>query len=101
MLIRALTEGHWVLVDHVNFCNPSVLDRLNALLEPQGKMAVNECGLVDGELRIVDPHPNFRLFLVYDPEFGEVSNPATLSRVLAVVADWCELDIACNAQPRN
>ena len=73
MLIRALEEGHWVLVDNVNFCNPSVLDRLNALLEPQGVLAVNECGLKDGELRVVVPHKEFRLFLCMDPRHGEIS----------------------------
>lgn len=73
MLIRALYEGHWVLIDNVNYCNPSVLDRLNALLEPNGTMSVNECGLVDGELRVIEPHPRFRLFLAYNPEHGEVS----------------------------
>ena len=74
MLIRALLEGHWVLIDNVNYCNPSVLDRLNALLEPNGTMAVNECGLVEGELRVIAPHENFRLFLAYNPEHGEVCN---------------------------
>jgi len=73
MLIRALEDGHWVLVDNVNFCNASVLDRLNALLEPNGVLAVNECGLRDGEVRVVVPHKNFRLFLCMDPRHGEIS----------------------------
>jgi hypothetical protein len=72
-LIRAMEAGHWVLIDNVNFCSPSVLDRLNPLLEPNGSLMVNERGLVDGQVKIVYPHPNFRLFLSMDPRHGEIS----------------------------
>lgn len=72
-LIRAMEAGHWVLIDNVNFCSPSVLDRLNPLLEPNGSLMVNERGLVDGQVKIVHPHPNFRLFLSMDPRHGEIS----------------------------
>mmetsp|Transcript_2552 Transcript_2552/g.9614 ORF Transcript_2552/g.9614 Transcript_2552/m.9614 type:complete len:5361 (-) Transcript_2552:2473-18555(-) len=73
MLIEAMEQGEWVVIDNVNFCSPSVLDRLNSLLEPQGVLVMNERGLVNGELKIVKPHPNFRLFLVMDPKYGEIS----------------------------
>ena len=46
----------------VHFSNsPSVLDRLNALVEPDGVLAVDERGAVgdEGVMTIV-PHPNFR-----------------------------------------
>ena len=33
---RAIERGQWVLLDSANLCNPTVLDRLNPLLEPQG-----------------------------------------------------------------
>ena len=33
---RAIEAGQWVLLDSANLCNPTVLDRLNPLLEPQG-----------------------------------------------------------------
>jgi midasin (ATPase involved in ribosome maturation) len=72
-LIHAMEQGHWVLLDNVNFCNPSVLDRLNPLLEPNGVLLVNECGLVDGKPRIVKPHADFRLFLAMNPSHGEIS----------------------------
>eukprot|EP00961_Rhodomonas_salina_P022271 299750-Rhodomonas_salina.2 len=29
-----MERGEWVLLDNVNLCNPTVLDRLNPLLEP-------------------------------------------------------------------
>ena len=33
---RAIELGQWVLLDSANLCNPTVLDRLNPLLEPHG-----------------------------------------------------------------
>jgi midasin len=45
-LIKAMEAGHWVVMDNANFCNASVLDRLNPLLEPEGVLLVNECGMV-------------------------------------------------------
>ena len=37
LLVKAMKAGHWLLLDDVNLCNPSVLDRLNAFLEPNGE----------------------------------------------------------------
>ncbi|XP_059110058.1 midasin [Peromyscus eremicus] len=73
MLVQALKSGDWLLMDNVNFCNPSVLDRLNALLEPGGVLTINERGMVDGATSTITPHPNFRLFLSMDPVHGEIS----------------------------
>uniref|UniRef100_A0A8C4LBG4 Midasin n=1 Tax=Equus asinus asinus TaxID=83772 RepID=A0A8C4LBG4_EQUAS len=73
MLVRALKSGDWLLMDNVNFCNPSVLDRLNALLEPGGVLTVSERGMIDGCTPTVTPNPNFRLFLSMDPIHGEIS----------------------------
>ncbi|KAJ3057055.1 AAA ATPase midasin [Rhizophlyctis rosea] len=72
-LIRALEDGHWILIDNVNLCPASVLDRLNSLFEPGGVLINNERGLVNGEVKIIRPHPNFRIFMTMDPRFGEVS----------------------------
>ena len=90
--------GDWVLIDNVNFCVPTVLDRLNPLVEPNGYLVVNERGSDErflffslffsflnsfltiffffsfrGEQHVVKPHPNFRLFLAMDPASGEIS----------------------------
>ncbi|XP_007484380.2 midasin isoform X1 [Monodelphis domestica] len=73
MLVQALQSGDWLLMDNVNFCNPSVLDRLNALLEPGGVLTVSERGVIDGSTPTIAPHPNFRLFLSMDPIHGEIS----------------------------
>ena len=74
ILLRAMNLGHWLLIDHVNLCASSVLDRLNCLVEPNGILIVNERGhLPNGEFYSVRPHPNFRLFLTLDPANGDVS----------------------------
>ena len=73
VLLNAVISGEWVLLENANLCSPTVLDRLNPLLEPEGFLLVNECGLIDGQPRIVKAHPNFRLFLAIDPRHGEVS----------------------------
>ncbi|KAJ1660165.1 AAA ATPase midasin [Dispira simplex] len=73
VLIQALEQGHWLLIDNANLCNPSILDRLNGLLEPHGSLAVHERGLVGGDIRTVTPHPNFRIFMTCNPQFGELS----------------------------
>jgi midasin len=53
-LLTALEEGHWMLLDNVNFTNPTVLDRLNPLLEKDGVLLVNECGLIGKSTCLAD-----------------------------------------------
>ncbi len=73
VLVKALEEGKWLVLDNANLCSSSVLDRLNSLLEPNGFLSINEhCG-PDGEPKMVRPHPNFRLFMTMDSRFGELS----------------------------
>ncbi|GES99488.1 midasin [Rhizophagus clarus] len=73
VLINALQNGHWLLIDNANLCNPSVLDRLNSLIEPNGVLMINERGLIDGDVKVIQPHKNFRLFMTTDPRNGELS----------------------------
>ena len=68
-LTQAIQKGQWVLLDSANLCNPTVLDRLNPMLEPGGQLYLNECGTVNGQPRVIQPHPNFRLFLALDPRY--------------------------------
>lgn len=72
-LVRAMEQGHWVLLDNANLCSPSVLDRLNSLCEPSGVLTLSERGYVDGRVRTICPHPNFRLFMSVNPQHGELS----------------------------
>ena len=73
VLLKAAVRGEWVLLDNANLCSPTVLDRLNPLLEIGGSLLVSECGMRDGKPRVITAHPEFRLFLALDPRRGEVS----------------------------
>lgn len=58
----------------MNLCSPAVLDRLNALLEPNGELIIGERGVTaDGKMVVIKPHKDFRLFLTMDPRHGEIS----------------------------
>jgi midasin len=51
----------WVVFENANLCSVTVLDRLNPLLEPNGKLLVNERGLTEnGEYVTIKPHSKFR-----------------------------------------
>ncbi|KAJ1898488.1 AAA ATPase midasin, partial [Coemansia sp. IMI 209127] len=70
ILVDALVNGHWLLVDRANLCSSSVLDRLNGLLEPNGVLYVTED---PKRTHAVVPHPNFRIVMAVDPQHGELS----------------------------
>ena len=58
IIVDALENGHWLLINNVNLCSASVLDRLNSLLETDGTLLLTECG----NSRLIKPHSNFRIF---------------------------------------
>ncbi|KAI3616178.1 midasin nuclear aaa atpase [Moniliophthora roreri] len=72
-LVAAMKEGHWLLLDGANLCNPSVLDRLNSLCEEGGFLTLSERGFVDGKIPVLRPTKGFRLFMSVDPQHGELS----------------------------
>ena len=73
VLCEALRRGSWLVIDNVNLCSASVLDRLNALFETGGRLTVSERGVLDGAIPVLRPHPDFRVFLLYDPMRGDIS----------------------------
>lgn len=73
VLLKAIINGEWLLLDNVNVCPSSVLDRLNGLLETNGVLTLNERGLVGDEIITLKPHKNFRIFMAMDPKYGEIS----------------------------
>ncbi|KAF1917408.1 hypothetical protein BDU57DRAFT_513641 [Ampelomyces quisqualis] len=95
LLIRALEQGKWLVLDNANLCSSAVLDRLNSLLEPNGYLSINEHSMADGDARIVRPHANFRVFMTMDPRFGELSR-AMRNRAVEV----CLLEPAKTEVPR-
>jgi midasin (ATPase involved in ribosome maturation) len=72
-LVQALKEGSWFVLDNANLCNLSVLDRLNSLCELGGTLNLTERGLVEGQVEVIRPHSQFRLFMTVDPTNGELS----------------------------
>ena len=72
ILLRSMRQGSWLILENVNTCSLSVLDRLNSLLEPHGELIINEGG---GEGSRIKPHRDFRLILTMDPRqgHGEIS----------------------------
>ena len=72
-LVQAMKNGEWLLIEDANLCSPSVLDRLNSLFEPGGRLQLAERGPVDGEIQVIFPHADFRLVMTLDPRHGELS----------------------------
>ncbi|CAE6427190.1 unnamed protein product [Rhizoctonia solani] len=72
-LVKAMKEGRWLILDHCNLCSPAVLDRLNSLCETDGVLVLSERGTIDGEIPVIVPHPDFRLFMLLNPRYGELS----------------------------
>ena len=78
ILVEAMVKGYWLLLENVNHCPASVLDRLNSVTERNGFLLLSESGTQDGEEdnkshRIIKPHKDFRIFLTMDPANGEIS----------------------------
>lgn len=70
---RFAYKTDWIILTHLSltgelimctlcfiYFSPSVLDRLNALLEPGGILTIDERGAIDGQIPSIKPHPNFR-----------------------------------------
>ncbi|KAK8040874.1 hypothetical protein PG994_013881 [Apiospora phragmitis] len=90
IIVKALQKGEWLVLDNANLCSASVLDRLNSLLEPNGFLIINEhCG-PNGEPRIIEPHPDFRVFLTMDPRYGELSR-AMRNRAIEIYLDHVDV----------
>lgn len=73
VLLRAMKNGDWLLIDDANLCSPSVLDRLNSLFETDGILVLSERGMVNNQIQTITPHPDFRMIMALDPRHGELS----------------------------
>ncbi|WFD22919.1 hypothetical protein MEQU1_001598 [Malassezia equina] len=63
-LVRAVREGHWILLDEINLAAPETLDCLAPLLQSRDSSLV----LTErGDLTPVPRHPHFRLFACMNP----------------------------------
>lgn len=59
--LKALQEGHWVLLDEMNLAPQAVLEGLNAVLDHRGTVYIPELG------RSFVRHPSFRIFAAQNP----------------------------------
>ena len=72
-LVKAIKTGGWYLINDANLCSSSVLDRLNSLCELNGTLILSERGNSQDGVEVIKPHPEFRLFMAFDPRNGELS----------------------------
>ena len=90
VLVKAIVEGQWVVFENANLCNPSILDRLNPLLEEGNhSLCINEQGLTEGDkLRDIKAHPDFRSIFVINShtllDLGKDVSRALRNRCLQV-----------------
>jgi cobaltochelatase CobS len=56
-LPMAMKEGHWLILDEIDFAEPAILSILNGVLEKDAPLVLKEKGT-----EIVRPHKDFRIF---------------------------------------
>ncbi len=61
VLLKAIKEGHWFLIDEMNLAQQSVLEGLNAILDHRKTVYIPE---LNQEFKC---HPNFFLFACQNP----------------------------------
>lgn len=61
ILVQALRQGHWVILDELNLAPSEVLEALNRLLDDNRELYLAEVN------ETVKPHPGFRLFATQNP----------------------------------
>jgi MoxR-like ATPase len=77
MVVQALKNGWWVLLDEVNLAEPQILERLNSVLEHNPMLVLTE-----NDNSVLGPggtviHPDFRIFATMNP--AEYSGRSVLS----------------------
>lgn len=73
LLVQALKQGHWVVLDELNLAPTDVLEALNRLLDDNRELLVPETQ------QLVRPHRDFMLFATQNPP-GLYGGRKTLSR---------------------
>lgn len=61
LLIKALRQGHWVLLDELNLAPPDMLEALSGLFSSRPSLTLVE------ETRTIVAHPDFRIFGCMNP----------------------------------
>ncbi|KAL0931659.1 denitrification regulatory protein nirq [Colletotrichum truncatum] len=61
LLVQAMRQGHWIVLDELNLAPTDVLEALNRLLDDNRELLIPETQ------EIVKPHENFMLFATQNP----------------------------------
>jgi len=61
LLVQALRQGHWIVLDELNLAPTDVLEALNRLLDDNRELVIPETQ------EVVRPHPHFMLFATQNP----------------------------------
>ena len=61
VLVEALRNGYWIVLDELNLAPSDVLEALNRLLDDNRELFIPETQ------EVVHPHPNFMLFATQNP----------------------------------
>lgn len=73
VLVQAVRNGYWIVLDELNLAPTDVLEALNRLLDDNRELLIPETQ------EVVRPHPNFMLFATQNPS-GLYSGRKELSR---------------------
>lgn len=73
LLVSAVRQGHWIVLDELNLAPTDVLEALNRLLDDNRELVIPETQ------EVIKPHPNFILFATQNPP-GLYAGRKVLSR---------------------
>ncbi|KAE9393034.1 P-loop containing nucleoside triphosphate hydrolase protein, partial [Gymnopus androsaceus JB14] len=73
LLVRALRNGDWIVLDELNLAPTDFLEALNRLLDDNRELVIPETG------EVIRPHPHFMLFATQNPP-GLYAGRKVLSR---------------------
>uniref|UniRef100_A0A915DGN9 Midasin n=1 Tax=Ditylenchus dipsaci TaxID=166011 RepID=A0A915DGN9_9BILA len=98
VLLRAVRNGDWIILDELNLAPPAVLEALNRLLDDNREIFVPELNLA------VAAHPRFQLFATQNP-VGSYAGRKRLSRAFQnrfVIIKYDHLPfMSCPKSPRR
>lgn len=65
-MVKCIKDGSWVYIKGVESVNPAILERLNAIMEKNKIVFLNEVLTGSKDDKELTKHPNFKIFLKYD-----------------------------------
>ncbi|CAF4810853.1 unnamed protein product, partial [Rotaria sp. Silwood1] len=100
-LVKAIREGHWVVLDNINSAPPEVLERLLSLFEENPVLNLYENNSTEDENNNTEElsgdkiHPGFALFATCNPKLEGANklSSALTNRVLCISLEALDNDI--------